>query len=349
VNRPSFDEVATALAETAGRWSNRDFTERSEAVRLTLECPNTFTPEAIAYAVDTVMPRITIDGLRHWIDGRRPTDQETVAVLNAGNVPFVGLQDLLAVIAVGHRYCGVLSSKSPHLLPAFSRTLTAALSGISIEFDRLQGALAKADRLLATGADSTISAVSSRAARAGIHRPRQLCRGTRFSVGVMDGRESQGERLGIALDAILHEGRGCLNASVLFVPMGFSASDLAMDFSRVRDDFPPHAETLDALDYEERLLAATGQRFTAGSGFILVEGDPSPRRPGVVVLTAYRKISEVEDWIQRNESLLQTVIVSKRVVLDIGAVGACEPGSSQDPPLDWRPDRIDVVEFLTER
>ena len=267
-------------------------------------------------------------------------------MLNAGNVPLVGMQDLLAVLMTGHRYRGVLSSKSPYLLPAFSRTIRQFHPGIPIAFESLEQALAKSTRLMATGADATISMVSAAAGRAGIDPGRQLLRGTRLSVGVMDGHESQGELAGIARDALLHEGRGCLNASIILAPATVRAAAVANAFSQFREDFPPHPDTLDALRDERRFLEATRQAHIFGRGFVLVEAPPEPRRPGVVVLSRYEAIEAVEEWIRRNDNRLQTVIASKRVVLDIGSLDTCEPGSSQDPPLDWRPDRIDAIDFL---
>ena len=113
------DTIIDAIARVAEAWQDPDYEPRAEVVAQTLEAPNRFTEEALAFAVNQQMSLLTPEAMKTWIKGRRATHSRLVGVLNAGNIPLVGLQDFLAVVLTGHQYLGSVSSKSPVLLPAF--------------------------------------------------------------------------------------------------------------------------------------------------------------------------------------------------------------------------------------
>lgn len=316
------------------------------AVDSTLGRDNSFTAEAVDYAINTTMARLRAGAMEAWVAGRLPSESTDVAVLNAGNIPLVGLQDFLAVVLTGHRYHGVVSSKSPALLPAFADTLKELVPALMIRFTDVKTALNNSRALIATGADATTATIAAEAERCGIDRDRQLLRGTRYSVAVVDGGESTEDLDGIAADALVHEGRGCLNVSIIFAPRGLDTAPQMRAFRRIRTRFPAHPSTVRLLRHEERLFKATCRPYESIPGVLLLRGEPNPGRPGVVVWSEYEGLSEVEDWIERNEKRLQVVI--KRYELDLrrSVVEAWLPGTSQNPPIDWKPDRKDTVEFL---
>jgi len=338
--------VADALAEAAGLWKRPGFTDRVAAIEATLKCNNTFTPEALEAAVSTVMSRLEREALDSWIAGRFTGLSLPVAVLNAGNIPFVGLQDLLAVVCTGHEYLGIVSSKSPHLLPSFASTVARILPRLRVSFTDFDTALYGCAALIATGADATLKQILSEAGRAGVDPRRILVRGTRISVAVLDGMEGNDELDALACDVLLHEGRGCLNASIIFAPADQDWGLLLASMDRMRLRYPPHQSTVQTIRQETRLYKATGQRYRTQSGILLVDGKPEPRRPGVVVWSRYSTLRDVENWIDSNADRLQAVIVPTRVDLRTGPVVTCLPGQSQDPPLDWAPDGRDTIEFL---
>ena len=292
------------------------------------------------------MRRVRREALDSWIAGRASAGPVPVAVLNAGNIPFVGLQDMLAVVCTGHEYVGVLSSKSPHLLTAFASTVAGLSDRPRIVFSDFDSALKRCSAVIATGTDVTMSAVSSAAAYAGIGADRILLRGSRISVAVLEGSEDAEQLDGLALDSLLHEGRGCLNASIVFAPESLNWGQLMASMRRFRSSFPAHRSTIDSLRREARLLQATGQQYEAGVGVLLVGGESQPARPGVVVWSSYSDVKDVEEWIAANTSLLQTVIHGPQLDLETSGVGIRSFGLSQDPPLDWVPDRKDSIGFL---
>src|SRR5690625_4842389 len=115
---PEIRELRRTLARVAERWRDPDYEPRAAAVEETLAAPNRFTEEALAFAVNQRMDLLTNDPLDAWL-GVAAESPSYVAVLNAGKDPFARLQVLLAELWIGNRYCGVASSKSPVLIPAF--------------------------------------------------------------------------------------------------------------------------------------------------------------------------------------------------------------------------------------
>lgn len=338
---------AGALAQAAADWLDPLCEERADAVRLTLRTPNTFTAEAIEEAIGCTMRRVTEESLLAWIG--KPVDgpARRVCVLNAGNVPFVGLQDLLAVLLTGNEYLGVTSSRSPYLLPSFASSVRRYEPDVVIDFFDLDGACGSAEALIATGSSATTQLVSRRFLAAGVPSERQLLRGTRQGAAMLNGNENAADLYGLARDALLHEGRGCRNVAVILAPSFMDPRSFADQAHRFRRSFPAHPSTRKGIARAANFLRAVGEPFIRGDGFIVIEGDVALREPAVIRWVRHDDESEAVTWLQRNAARLQVVVQEKDRSRSLPAsVEQCGFGSSQDPTLDWRPDGVDTISFL---
>jgi hypothetical protein len=140
----------TALAAAAARWADPDYAPRAEAVAATLAENAEYTFEAVTFAVNQTMSGLTSEALAAWQGGRRAEVPRTVGVLHAGNIPMAEVQDFAAVLLAGHRYRGVVSSRSAYLLPAFARDVAGAAPGLDVAFSDFEALLSQADALIAT-------------------------------------------------------------------------------------------------------------------------------------------------------------------------------------------------------
>ncbi len=338
---------AEAVAAAAAEWLDPLFADRVTATQATLEAPNSFTREAIDEAIDLVMAKVHLQSLDEWIGSPLKGSPRRVAVLNAGNLPFVGLQDLLAVVLSGHRYLGVVSRRSPHLLPAFGSSICRHAPQVEIDFADFQTSSRLADALIATGSTATVQIISRRFLTAGIALERQLLRGTRQGAALLDGSESATDLYELARDALLHEGRGCRNVAVVLAPSDLDPARFAEQADRFRRAFPVHSSTQKALARATKLLRAVEEPFLGGEGFVIVESDIALREPCVIRWIRYGDESSAADWLERNEKQLQVVVGhADQSEWMPDAVDHCEFGKSQDPPLDWRPDGVDTISFL---
>ena len=188
---PARDALIEAIVRTAEAWQDPAHPPRAEAAAQTLEAPNRFTEEALAFAVNQQMSVLTAEAIEAWIAGRRAGVPRVVGVLNAGNIPMVGLQDFLAVVLMGHQYLGTVSSKSPVLLPAFVAAIQQEAPSLPARFASIDDVWAEAEALIATGSEETRAWAEAQSKQHGIPPACCLLRGHRYAVAVIDGLETE--------------------------------------------------------------------------------------------------------------------------------------------------------------
>ena len=344
------DDLIDALARTAEAWSDPDHPARATSVEATLEAmPETQTFEAITFAVNQTMSVVTRDGLQRWRNGRQPTAPRTVGVLHAGNIPMGELQDVLAVLLAGHRYRGVVSTKSPHLLPAFLRDLTDAAPGVDAQIVGFEAMLGEADAVVATGSDETMAEVADRLDAAGIAPEHRLLRGHRVSAAVLDGRETEAERERLAEDVLLHEGAGCRSPALVFAPPNLAPDPYFEAFAAGRAVYPAPSATAAGLRMSAALARATKQPHAMlDDGSLLVtRGEAEAQRPGHLRWVE-ANVEDASAWLSSHRERLQ--LVAARPALHAALAGTGVPvvelGDAQRPPLDWHPDGIDTLGWL---
>ena len=144
-------DVIEAIEKAASQWIDVEYGPRIVAMEKSLSAPNRFTSEAMHFAINQQMHQLTGKKISEWWADRPCIDSKTIAVLNPGNIPLAGLQDLLAVIIAGHQYRGSLSSKSPYLLRAFAEEVMQIEPDLAIEFVDRSELLDGADKFIVTG------------------------------------------------------------------------------------------------------------------------------------------------------------------------------------------------------
>lgn len=347
----SLDARIDALAQAATDWQDPDYEPRAHAVEETLAADNRFTEEAIAFAVNQQMSLLEPDALAGWVEGQGTTTPQTVGVLHPGNVPLAGLQDVLAVLLTGHRYVGKVSSKSPALLPAFLREARQHAPDLPVTFAETAEALfEEADAVIATGSDETRTWAEQQCEAHGVSPDRRLLRGHRYSVAVIDGEETEEEREDLAVDALLHEGYGCRNVALIWAPSGMSPDPYFEAFAQFRGVFPAHPALPGSLQMQQAFLEATDQphAYADGLEFLVSRGAPEPQRPGHIRWVEYDALDEVQAWLQAHEMEVQVIVARNEVAAALpDGLQYVAPGAAQRPPLDWQPDGVDTIAFLT--
>lgn len=347
---PEVRELVRAIADTAREWREPDHPTRKAAVEQTLAASNTFTKEAIAFAVNQQLSLLKEDALNAWAPPHIPVRPVLVGVLNPGNVPFVELQDFLAVILSGCSYLGSVSSRSPALLPSFASDVSAR-TRLEAEFVDADVLFDRADSVITTGSDETAGWVSARCDETGISLDRRLIRGHRISAAILDGRETLDELERLAEDTLLHEGFGCRNVAVIWAPSDHSPDDLLDAFAQFRAVFPAHESTPGRLKMQQAFLEAVGVPHAHGDGleFLMSKGDPDVQPPGHIRWSEYTNLDEVRSWLQGSRDNLQLVVLREGMRRQLGAeLPFGKLGEAQRPGLDWRPDERDVMSFLAD-
>jgi len=343
------DHIRSAIARAARNWQDPEYPSREAAVTQTLEAPNHFTEEALAYAINQQMRLLTEEAIEAWIGGRKAQEPKTVGVIHADHVPLDGLRDLLAVVLIGHQYLGSLSPESPYLLPAFVDEIKQHAPALPADFADFEEVLAEADALIATGDDEEMETLADEVEELGIDSSQVLLRGTGYAIAVLDGQENADEFEGIAEDTLLHEGRSRRSVALIWAPADLPPDGLLEGLAAFRSVFPPHPDTPGALKMQQAFLQATDQPHAYGEGleFLLSKGEAVVQGAGHLRWVPYESLEDVSAWLQAYGDAVQFVVAREAVSTQWSPpIDMMRPGEAHRPPLTWDPDGIDTIAFL---
>ncbi len=256
--------------------------------------------------------------------------QRTVGLVLAGNVPLVGLHDVLCVWLSGHRAVVKCSSQEPHLIPALMQLLDRMAPGTADQVRSAQGPMGEVDAVIATGSDNTARYFEHYFS----HLPR-IVRKSRVSVAVLDGTETEAELTALGDDIFRYFGLGCRNVAKLYLPMDF-------DLDRVFGALLPWAHVAqhnkygNNYDYTRAIWILDRIDFLE-NGFVLVKEDVALASPmATVFYERYADAADVQRTLQEHTHKIQCVVGHGHVPF----------GSAQSPGLHEYADGVDTLEFL---
>jgi hypothetical protein len=253
-------------------------------------------------------------------------DSMKVGIVLAGNLPAVGLHDVLMVLASGNSAHLKLSSQDKSLMQLYVQAMQLFDAKIPLYvIERLQGM----EAVIATGSDfsggyfahyfSTIP---------------HIIRKNRSSLAVLKGNENQDDFKGLAKDIFTYYGFGCRNVSTIAVPVAY-------DLTPIFDELTKETWVLNHSKYSNnfqyhRTLFLLNQipHFDLGN-LLVTENDDLVSPVGVLYVHRYSDEASLVAWIAEREEKIQC-----KVGLEIGF------GQSQHPALDDFADGIDTYDFL---
>ena len=287
-----------------------------------------FTPADIRRAVRAIAcDMLQREKLEAWLadyPALPVAEPRRVLVVMAGNIPLVGFFDLLCVLVSGH---GCLVKPS-----AKDSVLMEHVVGLLREIDpsapvRLYDGTSPVDAVIATGSDNANRYF--RTQYAGIPA---LLRGSRQSVAVLSGRETEAQLEGLADDIWAYSGLGCRSVSLLFVPEGY---DLRLRMPAVNEKYRNNYRQ------QKALLTMTGRPFRDLGSAVAVEERAFPAALSRIACSRYKTLGEVEAWLAQHDAELQCVV--SECVSHGRRTGF---GRAQSPALTDYPDDRDVIAFL---
>lgn len=293
-----------------------------------------FTEENVRHAFASWGGQLTTGALRAWTDGYPELEDRrevrTVGLILAGNIPLVGLHDLLCVWLSGHRARVKCSSQDPALLPALFGVLDRFCPGVSEQITFLTGEMGAVDAVIATGSNNSARYFEHYFG----HLPRIVRKG-RMSVAVLDGHETPAELAALGEDIFRYFGLGCRNVSRIHVPQDF---DLDRLFTAIYPWHPivQHNKYGNNYDYTRALWLLDGVVFVE-NGFILLREDRSLASPvGALHYTRYTDREQVEGLLANEAERIQCIV----------GHGQLPFGSTQQPGLAEYADGVDTLRFL---
>jgi hypothetical protein len=257
-----------------------------------------------------------------------PKDSKAkVGLILSGNLPAVGMHDLLMVIASGNQAVVKLSSQDSALMLLYIDAIRSIDASVSIDIvDRLS----KVDAVIATGSDFSSSYFSNYFAKIP-----HIIRKNRSSVAVFTGSESVSDFEGLAKDVFTYYGLGCRNVSSLAIPLDFDLIPLFDVLTQV-DWVLDHTKYSNNYQYHKTLqLLNQVPHFDLGN-LIISENESLVSPVGVLHIHRYASQNDLEVWLDQHKEKIQCVVGTQHIPF----------GHAQSPALDDFADGVNTYEFL---
>lgn len=308
----------------------------------------------IRHAVRCHKKRISEQALRDWakkagVEDEMP-DERKILCLHAGNLPLVGLQDVIACMVSGVQYFGKISRKDPHLIPAFLRQFhdTPLSEKVHTELMLESYENLEADAVTFSGSDSTVPEVKSIIRKMNIadEDARFLIRSAHFSIAYIDKvTDKNGPQLAEAI--LRYNGRGCRSVAVIVSPL--SLSDVAGKLTSHFETYwtmNPTWKVLSSLNrYRFAYNRAVGKEQLLLEHLIIEEGMPEMNNDEVIYWVRGNH-DTVRDLAKQFGSEIQNIYITGRRQIK-GMKDRVEPlENAQCPPINWKPDGVDVLAWL---
>ena len=271
--------------------------------------------------------------INKWItsyDLKETQEQKTIAVIMAGNIPLVGLHDLISIWISGNIALVKCASKDQILMPFIANLDPIFKFSTIFTTEKLDGF----DAVIATGGNN-----AARYFDYYFSKYPHIIRKNRNGVAVLTGNESKEEYEALGRDLLQYYGMGCRNVSKLYVPEGF---DLNLVFGGVY----PLASVLNVnkyannYDYNKAVFLMSEFDFIE-NGFFMIKKDKGISSPiACVFYEHYENIETLEKKLDTLEDQIQCLVST------IPLKNAIPFGQTQQPQLWDYADEIDTMTFL---
>lgn len=299
---------------------------------------NWFTPSFIHLAASNWAEALSEANIEKWLGNKPVTlSDKRAGIIMAGNIPFVGLHDLLCVLVSGHAAVVKLSSQD-EVLMKYTITLLKQSDPSLASRIVISEQLKDIDYLIATGSNN-----SARYFEYYFRHIPSLIRKNRTSVAVLTGDETDEQLTGIADDIYSYFGLGCRNVTHLLLPRGFELKRLYDAYDKYMDHVHHHRYYNNYMYHKSILLMNLTKHYD--NGFMLFQEKEEPHAP-VATLNYhyYDSPDEAKAYLDRHAELWQCIVSISPMIK-----GAIMPGMSQKPMLWDYADHVNTLDFLSQQ
>jgi len=291
-----------------------------------------FTPENINKATSAVAENfLQHDLLKNWASKYAVSDQtqpKKIGIVMAGNIPMVGLHDLLCVFISGHYAICKLSSKDDVLITEIVRMMALCNPQVNL-YIHFAERLNDCDAYIATGSDN-----SARYFNYYFGKYPSIIRKNRTSVALLTGNESKEKLDGLADDIMCYFGLGCRNITQIHVPKNYDFIPL-LDALKKYASYFEHPKYRNNFDYQLAIYIMNNKYYMTNQVVVLAENEQPFSPIGTLHYTYYDNAEDVYATFQDNPSI-QTIVGENGLPF----------GKTQQPGLTDYADGVDVMAFL---
>ena len=297
-----------------------------------------FTKDNLDFCINTLGNTLTESNISAWLSAY-PAQQTTqrLGLVLAGNIPLVGLHDVLCGLACGYSIKIKYSSNDAILLPFVVDFLTKTQPEWLGKIHFTEAKLEEFDRVIATGSTNT-----ARYFHYYFKDVPHIVRQTRNGVGVLDGSETPEELAALCTDIMQYFGLGCRSVSHLMVPEGYDFNELFLALYEHREIIH-HNAYANNYDYNKAVYLMQEKDGLLDNGFIMLKKDTALNSPiACIHYSTYKNVKDAEKSIDSQQEHIQCV-VSKCLKNSLAF------GQTQHPKLSDYADHVDTMAFLLKK
>jgi hypothetical protein len=261
---------------------------------------------------------------------------KTIALILAGNIPLVGLHDIISVFMTGHKSLIKLSEKDPYFIPFLVEQFKAL--GVPIEqyFAISESKMTDFDAVIATGSNN-----SARYFEAYFGKYPNVIRKNRNAVGILRGDETIEELTFLGDDIFTYFGLGCRNVSKLYLPKGYNF-EVLLETLHQFNPLVLHDKYKNNFDYQFTLTILNKVPYQSNGCIIMVEEKSITSPIAMLFYEYYDSFEQLSrDLLEKKEAI--QCVVSK---IKIDGLPCFSFGEAQKPALNDYADGEDTIQFL---
>ena len=299
-----------------------------------------FTKESVVQSLSVWANLLESNNLNHFISRYETVlfekkNDKVVLLILAGNIPLVGLHDVICSFLSGSKSMIKVSSKDALLLSYLIEQIKTINSTASDYFEISETKAQGFTHVIATGSNN-----SARYFDHYFSKFPNIIRKNRSSLAIITQETTDTELEYLANDVFQYFGLGCRNVTQLCVPHSF-------DFDRLKNAFNSYATIINHnkyannYDYHKAIALMNGDPFIDFE-FILLQNKSMLKSPlGVLHYNFYENVTEVDSYIQEHRADIQCVVSSGST-----SFNEVNFGQTQQPKLWDFADQIDTLQFL---
>lgn len=272
--------------------------------------------------------------LKDWASRYELSDvvAKQVGIIMAGNLPLVGMHDLISTLMVGHKAVLKLSGDDNVLMPAALELLKDISPEMFAQVEIAEGKLPKTDAMMTTGSNNTARYFEYYFK----DRPLVMRKG-RNGLAVLDGTESEDELKELGKDIFHFYGLGCRNISKILLPEDFKVQKIfeaIFSFGGIID----HKKYGNNYNYNRTIYLMNDDDFLDNDFFMLKKDNAIASPVATLHYQTYKTEDELLDIIKGHSEEIQCIVGHGNVPF----------GRSQFPELWDHADGVDTVAFLSK-
>lgn len=294
-----------------------------------------FTNDEINRALGNWINSLEEKKVKKWLDRYNLIEtKKKIGLITAGNIPFVGLHDLICGIITSSQIILKDSSKDRGLFRGLVKAIVYKLKNINLEVvEKISPK--NIDALIATGNNNTFNILNHY-----FKNIPKIIRKNRTSVCLIDGSETPLDINKLGKDIFYYYGLGCRNVNYLIIPDNY---DLKFFFKNIKqynyviDNNSYHNN----YKYNRTIYLMNNIKFLDNNFLILKEDNKLNSNVSELNYMYYKNKKEAYQFVKENKENIQCIVSNDKNIND-----RVDYGKSQKPNLSDYADKIDTISFL---